>query len=250
MKKILHWLACHTVILVLLVFLAIAVFFRGPLFGIWPEPEKTTTSPTQTQASSEQPGEAQQSFQPEAEAKPAAVKPEISAQKPVSQQAEPQSAKPAASLDNTPAETPLTGPEADPEYESDTGSLPNTVIERTKPEILRQEENYQFRPPQEEPYQPVAEDSGDKLQKARKAYWNDDLQKSRSLYEQYIAVNPQDPDGYGELGNLLSTMGDLDKAAQMYRKAADLLISKGEIEQAQRLEEVLSSIEVIQNMPE
>ena len=138
----------------------------------------------------------------------------------------------------------------EPLIESDTSSLPVTVIPPSRPEVLQQDENYQFRPPEEEPYQPDADESGDLLQQARKAYWNDELLKSRSLYEKYIAVNPNNPDGYGELGNLLSTMGDLDKAAQMYRKAADILTSEGEIDQAQRLEEVLSSIEVIQNMPE
>jgi len=269
MKKILHWLACHTVIIVLLLFVVIAVFFRGPLFGIWsesePEPETATAPLTQapTEQVLQQPVE--QAVEPQAPIEPETMKPPVSAeqqttdQEPVSVQAGVQpempaaqqtEATPAASLDNRPDTVSEPAEAVEPENEPDTSRLPATAIQRTKPETLQQEENYQFRPPQAEPYQPAAEDAEDLLQQARKAYWNDELDKSKSLYEQYIDANPENPDGYGELGNLLSTMGDLDRAAEMYRKAAELLSNAGNIEQAQRLQEVLSSIEIIQSMPE
>lgn len=111
------------------------------------------------------------------------------------------------------------------------------------------QENYQFRPPEQQPVED-AEIQEDLLQQARKAYWNDDLEKARTLYQAYINLNPENPDGYGELGNLLSTQGNLNSAAHMYRKAAELLEKEGKSEQAAQLKEVLSSIEVIQNTPE
>jgi len=176
--------------------------------------------------------------------------PDTAEQKPVSAQTDAQPEIPAGQQIEATSAVLVPGSGSEPENESKNSSLPVPVIQRIKPEVLQQEENYQFRPPQEEPYKPDTENAEDLLQQARKAYWNDELDQSKSLYEEYIALNPENPDGYGELGNLLSTMGDLDSAAEMYGKAAELLSNAGNTEQAQRLQEVLSSIEIIQNMPE
>ena len=105
-------------------------------------------------------------------------------------------------------------------------------------------ERYDFRPAEELPVTDVVDE--DLLQKARRAYWNDQLDSAQKLYLAYIDQNPSNPDGYGELGNLLSTLGELDEAAEMYRQAADLLKQQGKNEQAMQLHEVLESIRVIQ----
>jgi len=194
MKKLLHWIACHSVVLVLLAFLVMAVVFRESLFGI------KAASP---------------------ESKPTELKPVISAAE-NSEKSQPEKAlkqaKPVAS------ESP--------------------VIEPETADDIQQREQYDFRPEKELSVENVEDE--DLLQKARKAYWNDQLDDAQKLYLAYIEQDPSNPDGYGELGNLLSTLGELDEAAKMYRQAADLLKQQGKDEQAMQLHEVLESIRVIQ----
>ncbi|MEJ2213736.1 MAG: hypothetical protein P8Y20_06685, partial [Gammaproteobacteria bacterium] len=49
MRRIINWLACHSVVAVLFVFLVVAVIFRGALFGISPvEISPVGTSPVGT----------------------------------------------------------------------------------------------------------------------------------------------------------------------------------------------------------
>ena len=118
------------------------------------------------------------------------------------------------------------------------------VIKAETADEIQQREQYDFRPAEEAAVEePVDENL---LQKARKAYWNDQLDSAQKLYLDYIEQDPSNPDGYGELGNLLSTLGELDEAAEMYRQAADLLLKQGDTEQAAQLQEVLESIRVIQ----
>ena len=71
------------------------------------------------------------------------------------------------------------------------------------------------------------------------------MNKARSLYQAYIDLDPENPDGYGELGNLLGTAGELDEAAKMYGKAAELLTQQDRLEEAEQLIQVLESINVI-----
>ncbi len=289
MKFLLHWIVCHTVLLVLSLFIVAAVFFRGPLFGLWPEAEPVVESQAETMIT---PGSEQSSEQAIDTLKPVletlAVSPvlEQPAEEPVLE-AEPvavpeKSADVLKSSDQTMAEAPdmehpveasdpaeklvpvdeptlqeasTTGLESQ-EHVVQTGQPEESPVAETlevipveSAESLQAEENYQFRPPEQQPVED-ADIKEDLLQQARKAYWNDDLEKARTLYQAYINLNPENPDGYGELGNLLSTQGNLNSAAHMYRKAAELLEKEGKSEQAAQLKEVLSSIEVIQNTPE
>ncbi|MEJ2213110.1 MAG: hypothetical protein P8Y20_03370, partial [Gammaproteobacteria bacterium] len=103
-----------------------------------------------------------------------------------------------------------------------------------------------FRPENE---LPVSEEQlkMDLLQKARRAYWNDQLNKAKSLYRAYIDLDQENPDGYGELGNLLGTAGELDEAARMYGRAAELLMQQNRHEEAEQLRQVLDSISVIKS---
>jgi tetratricopeptide (TPR) repeat protein len=194
MKKLLHWIACHSVVLVLLAFLVVAVVFREPLLGI------KAASP---------------------ESKPTEHKPVISA---VENSEKSQPEKALKQAEPVASESPLIEPET--------------------ADDIQQREQYDFRPEKELPVEKLADE--DLLQKARKAYWNDQLDTAKKFYLAYIDQDPSNPDGYGELGNLLSTLGELDEAANMYRQAADLLHQQGKSEQATQLQEVLESIRVIQ----
>jgi len=196
----------------LLIFIAVAVYFREPILGI----------------------------EPGASADPRVV-----------EQLEPSPAKePLQSVVDMPAKKNLDQPLQSVEILPDIPeSLPATDESAVSApvEIIVPDNDYQFRPADEVAVSPAGEE--DLLQKARKAYWNDELSRAKTLYLAYIDLYPENPDGYGELGNLLSTIGDLDAAAQMYQKAAELLVKQGQMEKAEQLYEVLTSIDVIQSEP-
>ena len=293
MKGLLHWMLCHTVMIVLLLFLLTAIYFRGPLFGIWPEPEPLLEpvvetpipsepeplSSTVSKAESQPPEQAadEQASLPEtadetsstnitevtqnvidpveAETTPAEMPDEVEEPSPTATVQVQETAE-AESVEAPVAEKvslPITETHAELEQmqpqipaKASSGNEMSEVVDQESLEAQRLQENYQFRPEDELPVE-EADIQQDLLQQARKAYWNDDLEKARTLYQAYINLHPEDPDGYGELGNLLSTEGNLQSASYMYRKAADLLTRQGRTEEAQQLKEVLSSIEVIQN---
>lgn len=197
MRQVLHWFACHTVLIVLSAFLLIAIVYRDLLFGMAPEPLDVNLLTVPDPVS--EPVITKFSEQP-AEQVPDAIK---------------------------------TGP-----------------VNSASASQIQQQEQYDFRPAEAlpvDPADPVDISEEDLLQQARKAYWNEQFDSAKLLYLEYIEKNPDNPDGFGELGNLLSTLGELDQAANMYRYAADLMLQQGDTEQAQQLHQVLDSIEVIQS---
>ena len=199
MKKLLHWVVCHNVLLVLLVFLVVAVIFREPLFGIKASKFESDISETNSV---------------------------------VSVQEIPEKTQPEQSQPESTSKQPVPDPVESP------------VIKAETADEIQLREQYEFRPPEELVVEAVVDEG--LLQQARKAYWNDQLDSAKKLYLAYIELDPTNPDGYGELGNLLSTMGELDEAAEMYRQAADLLSQQGKAEEAEQLLKVLDSIRVIQ----
>ena len=251
MRKILHWLACHSVLVVLFVFLVVAVVFRAELFGITPSEASAK--------SSQQPGEV--SVMPQQE--PLLQEPQI--QETVNVIPEQATVETPVEM---PAETPLeqaaSGQEPDTAPELTLDLTPD-LIQEPSPDVLPESQiapepavsevslpgknGFEFRP--EEKATSARSGSSDNdlkidlIQQARRAYWNDQLNKAKSLYLAYIDLDPENPDGYGELGNLLGTTGDLDAAEQMYLQAAQLLTEQGRLEEADQLNQVLESINVI-----
>ncbi len=248
MKKLLNWFLCHTVILAVLLFIAAGYYFRQAIFAM---PLSADAAGAAASLSITQP-----------ESTPAAA----------TDDAAELSAEPVKQAVQQPLTANSQEPPALPEppsllaTESTSPETLNTQVASSKavgqvkepaaiefpeeakdtPEKIIAQQDYQFRPPASEAEQ-ISEVQTDLLQKARQAYWNDQLDKAASLYRAYIEIHPANPDGYGELGNLLSTTGDLAEAALMYAKAAELLLQQGRIEQAAKLREVLDSIEIIQN---
>jgi tetratricopeptide (TPR) repeat protein len=210
MIKLLRWIACHTVALVLLAFLLIAFVFREPLFGVKSSSSKTSVADNHALI-------IQKSEAIASEQKVSDIQAKI----------------------ETGTETFAKVKETEPPV------IKPVVIEAETAVEIQHREQYEFRPADEQPVDDNLKE--DLLQKARKAYWNDQLDSASKLYLAYIDQDPDNPDGYGELGNLLSTLGDLDEAANMYRQAADLLMRRGETAQAAQLQEVLDSIRVIQS---
>jgi len=255
MKRLLNGLLCHNVIIVLLLFVLAGWFFRHQIF----------TLPTPAEPA-----------EPAFDNQPVKVEPAVTSAPAVIQQTQPVSVEPelapsgspepeqesAVSVDlsvNNASNNAATAPDVasnpamtqsaivEPPVSAATSTaVAETFPESAKhnPEKIAAEQDYQFRPDSVVVDENIAET--DLLQKARQAYWNDQLDKAESLYRAYIELNPDNPDGYGELGNLLSTVGSLGEAAIMYQQAAELLLRQGRIEQAAKLREVLDSIEIIQ----
>ena len=81
------------------------------------------------------------------------------------------------------------------------------------------------------------------LAAAREAYWLHDHQEAESLYRQLIALDPDNPDGYGELGNLYFTQGKWEEAASAYFEAGSRLARSGHIMEAENLLDVIRGLE-------
>lgn len=239
MKGILHWLLCHNVAIFLLLYVITGILFKGPIFGI----ETQTVSEHKV-----------------SEHKVEVTDSSAELTEPVVVPASEKAAQPSVLETETLPEDQFSGVIPSSRMPPGVIEMPvaedaQSVVNDRLPALVTatsdiDSNKLNFRPVElaAEEVQPELDE--DILQKARKAYWNDDLQRARNLYQAFIGLYPDNPDGYGELGNLLSTIGDLDEASQMYQKAAELLLSQGQTEQAAQLLEVLDSIKDIQNMPE
>lgn len=80
------------------------------------------------------------------------------------------------------------------------------------------------------------------LASAREAFWMHNYTKAEGNYRVLIALEPDNPDGYGELGNMYFTQGDWEQAAKAYFKAGKLLVQAGRIQQAELLVQVIKGL--------
>ena len=80
------------------------------------------------------------------------------------------------------------------------------------------------------------------LAAAREAYWMHDHEEAESLYRRLIDLEPENPDGYGELGNLYFSQGKWDDAASAYFEAGSRLARTGHMMEAQNLLEVIRGL--------
>jgi tetratricopeptide (TPR) repeat protein len=91
--------------------------------------------------------------------------------------------------------------------------------------------------PQEKAYQLLAA--------AREAYWLRDYDIAESKYRALTRVEPDNPDGYGELGNMYFSQGQWDEAATAYYEAGVRLVGQGLLEQAEELVAVIRGLNSI-----
>jgi TolA-binding protein len=75
----------------------------------------------------------------------------------------------------------------------------------------------------------------DRLFDARQAFWARDYQTAIGHYQQLIKQYPENPDYYGELGNVYYTMNDYNNAAELYFRTAQLLLRQGQRDAAGQL---------------
>ena len=80
------------------------------------------------------------------------------------------------------------------------------------------------------------------LAAAREAYWLRDYAAAEQKYQELIALDPGNPDGYGELGNMYFSQGDWEKASAAYYEAGTRLAAQGMYERARQLVEVIRGL--------
>jgi Tetratricopeptide repeat len=80
------------------------------------------------------------------------------------------------------------------------------------------------------------------LAAAREAFWLHNYDDAEKNYRALTELEPQNPDGYGELGNMYFSQGRWDEAAAAYYQAGIRLISEGRLESARELVNVIRGL--------
>ena len=86
-------------------------------------------------------------------------------------------------------------------------------------------------------------DPGQGLAAAREAFWRNDFAAAERHYRSVIEQQPDNPDVYGELGNLHYQQGQWQQAAEAYFQAAQRLLDRGDRMPAQHLLRILRNLD-------
>jgi Tetratricopeptide repeat len=132
----------------------------------------------------------------------------------VNEEATPAETTPAAVEQPLPDTVPAMAPPAAPAHEEALPTHPDTVTEA--------------------PYKVMA--------KAREAFWLRDFDTAEQQYRTLTQLEPDNPDGYGELGNMYFSQGKWDEAATAYYEAATRLLDEGLVVQAREMLEVIRGL--------
>ena len=101
-------------------------------------------------------------------------------------------------------------------------------------------------PEQEEAPQSVADTATETpyevMAKARESYWLRDFDAAEQHYRKLTQIDPDNPDGYGEMGNMYFSQGKWDEAAAAFYEAGTRLVKSGHFVQAQQLVEVIRGL--------
>jgi hypothetical protein len=80
------------------------------------------------------------------------------------------------------------------------------------------------------------------LAAAREAFWLHNYEDAEKDYRSLTELEPQNPDGYGELGNMYFSQGRWDEAAAAYYEAGVRLVREGRLEPARALVNVIRGL--------
>ena len=130
-------------------------------------------------------------------------------------------------------------PAVQPEAEQVPVDSVQADMQEEKPEVAMQE-------PSESVQDDSAEVSGagpyELLAAAREAYWLRDYERAEDQYQKLIELQPGNPDGYGELGNMYFSQGNWEAAASAYYEAGTRLLNEGLIVQARQMVDVIRGL--------
>jgi len=77
---------------------------------------------------------------------------------------------------------------------------------------------------------------------ARMAFWQGKYEEATGKYQEAMKLMPDNPDAYGELGNLYYSQGKWEQAGDAYYQAAQHLLDSGDIDQAAQLSNVVQGL--------
>jgi tetratricopeptide (TPR) repeat protein len=80
------------------------------------------------------------------------------------------------------------------------------------------------------------------LAAAREAYWLRDYEGAENHYRLLIQLEPDNPDWYGELGNMYFAQGQWQQAAAVYYEAGVRLLNDGKVVQASQMVDVIRGL--------
>ena len=80
------------------------------------------------------------------------------------------------------------------------------------------------------------------LAAAREAFWLHNYDDAEKNYRALTELEPNNPDGYGELGNMYFSQGRWDEAAAAYYEAGTRLVDEGRLDSARELVNVIRGL--------
>jgi hypothetical protein len=80
------------------------------------------------------------------------------------------------------------------------------------------------------------------LAAAREAFWLHNYDDAEKNYRALTELEPNNPDGYGELGNMYFSQGRWDEAAAAYFEAGTRLVGEGRLDSARELVNVIRGL--------
>lgn len=243
------WLATHLVAMGFLVFLLVAVIWRGPLFGLEPAQNKVQEAPP---ASVERVRPSQPLSDPSVESENAVSAFENQPAKAVEQETPKPSGvdEPSHRAVEKPVFRPpelvvqeavVSPPESvEDAKEEPAVSSPVDVVEAPVAVVVEVPVAAEAitLPTVERPELTLVE-LQELLQSARAVFWNGDLEKAEQLYLAYLAQRPEDANVFGELGNLYQSMGMPLRALDAYFEAGLRFRANGEMQQLDQIHALL-----------
>ncbi|NNJ94813.1 MAG: hypothetical protein HKP57_08735 [Halobacteria archaeon] len=128
---------------------------------------------------------------------------------------------------------------------ADTGAVPAAEDTAVPDAMVSAEEEQSMLPPLAAAAPAVDESVSTYrlLAAAREAYWLRDYATAEQKYQAMIELDPNNPDGYGELGNMYFSQGKWDLASASYFEAGKRLADEGLLTEAQQLVDVLKGLQ-------
>jgi hypothetical protein len=165
---------------------------------------------------------------------PASVAAETASEPAISREAAPQtgSRTPAAGEDSSPIGTSNEGT-APTAGMAVPGSAPVTAA-KMQPGVSGAGQSPRSSTTEVKPYELLAA--------AREAFWLHNYEDAEKNYRALMDLEPQNPDGYGELGNMYFSQGRWEEAAAAYYEAGTRLISEGRLDSARELVNVIRGL--------
>jgi hypothetical protein len=160
------------------------------------------------------------------DARPIAVPEETSSESATTPETVPQTDSP----------TPVSAPDEEPAAPAETAvpETPPVTATEVQPDVSGAAQSTPVPTGEVKPYELLAA--------AREAFWLHNYDDAEKNYRALTELEPQNPDGFGELGNMYFSQGRWEEAAAAYYEAGTRLISEGRLDQAHELVNVIRGL--------